>query len=72
MIATKNINGQIVLPSEATVAAHAEDVQEFSVKISNSGIIRLSPKRKHRMSLLEHLRGMRGLEIERRREPISR
>lgn len=70
MTATINPQGQIVLPSEAADAVRAQEVAEFSVMISTSGVITLRPKRKHQRTLLEHFQAMQGLEIVRRRDPI--
>ena len=70
MTATLNPEGHIILPPEANAAAHAHEAEEFHVLISSSGVITLRPKNRPRMSLVEHLRGMKGLEINPRRDPI--
>lgn len=71
MIATLTPQRHIVLPPEADGAHLPAAGQEYHVLISASGVIMLRPKKQHQMSLVEHLRGMQGLEIVRRRDPIS-
>ena len=45
--------------------------QEYHVLVSSGGVITMRPKRAHKMSLVEHLRGMQGLELApRRSEPL--
>lgn len=59
----------IVLPDVVETNALSPG-QEYHVLISTTGVIMLRPKRRHQMSLLEHLRGFEGVELPRRREPI--
>lgn len=73
MIATLTEHRHIVFPpADQGVAALPPAGQEYHVMISTSGVITLRPKKPHQMSLLEHLRGMEGLEISRRRDPIPK
>lgn len=70
MTATLTEQRHIVLPPEADKAASLFVGQEYHVMISTSGVIVLRPKRKHKKSLAEHFRGLKGLKITRRRDPI--
>ncbi len=72
MTATLTEQRHIVLPPEADEAGPLPPGQEYHVMISTTGVITLRPKRKHRLSLVEHFRGLKGLEIKRRRDPIPK
>lgn len=60
----------IILPPEMDQAVQALPSRRFDVTVSESGVIMLRPERKHHKTLVEHLRGLQGVEIERRRDPI--
>ncbi len=72
MTATLTDQRHIILVPEADEAGQLAPGQDYHVMISTTGVITLRPKRKHQMSLVEHLRGLEGLEIKRRREPIPK
>ena len=70
MTATLTSDCHLILPPEIGEKVPVGDSQEYDVMVSNSGVITLRPKRRHKKTLLEHLEAMRGLEINRRRDPI--
>lgn len=60
----------IILPPEMDQAVQALPSRRFDVTVSTAGVITLRPERKPRRSLVESFAALRGLEIERRRDPI--
>jgi antitoxin component of MazEF toxin-antitoxin module len=70
MTARLTAERHLILPPEIGEKIPVGDGQEYDVMVSTSGVITLRPKRRHKKSLLEHFQGMRGLEINRRRDPI--
>ncbi|MBE2282128.1 MAG: hypothetical protein IAE77_01555 [Prosthecobacter sp.] len=72
MIATLAEQRHIVLPPEVEEKTPLPVGQQYHVLVSTTGDIMLRPKRKRQKSLLEHLRGMQGLEIQHRRDRIPK
>lgn len=72
MTATLAEQRHIVLPPEVEDRTPLSVGQQYHVLVSNTGVIMLRPKKAHQKSLVEHLRGMQGLEITRRRDPIPK
>ena len=70
MIATLTAQRHIVLPPEVDARSPMAEGQRYHVLVSKEGVIMLRPKKEHKMSLREHLKGMQGLEIQRNRESI--
>jgi antitoxin component of MazEF toxin-antitoxin module len=71
MTTTLEADHKLTLPAEAVAQGHLEEGMELSVNVTSAGAVILRPKRQHKMSLLEHLRGMAGLEIPRDREMLG-
>ena len=72
MKATPAEQRHIILPPEIEEKTSLAVGQHYHVLVSNRGDIMLRPKREHQISLVEHLRGMKGLELNRRRDPIPK
>jgi hypothetical protein len=70
MTATLNSDGHIILPPEIHRAVQAHPARQFDAVVSTSGVIMLRPERKPSRTLVESFAALRGLEMERRRDPI--
>lgn len=70
MTAILDPQGHLILPPEINRAAQAHPSRRFDVMVSTTGVIMLRPERKPRRTLVESFAALRGLEIERRRDPI--
>ena len=71
MTATMEKNGRITLPPEVCMAAALDEGETVEVMVSTNGEVRLVRPRRHQLGLLEHLRGMEGLEPIRDRETVG-
>jgi hypothetical protein len=72
MTATLTDQQHILLVPAADEAARVAPALGYHVMLSTDGVITLRPKKQHKMSLVEHLRGFEGLELQRRDEHISK
>ena len=70
MIATLDSLGHLILPPEIVRAAEAHSTRSFDASVSTAGVILLRPARKPKRTLVESFAALRGLEFERRRDPI--
>ena len=70
MTTTLSAKGQVVIPSDIRNRLDLRAGDDFIVLCSANGEIMLRPIRKGRKSLVQALRAMQGLEIERLDEPI--
>jgi hypothetical protein len=72
MTATLTDQKHILLVPAAHEAARVSPALGYHVMVSTNGVITLRPRRRHKKSLVEHLRGFQGLELQRRRDPIPK
>ena len=61
---------KLTLPDEAFYVGQFQAGEKFRVLVSKNGDVWLRRESPHRLSLLEHLKGMEGLEILRNREVL--
>lgn len=71
MTATLGADHKLLLSADVFAEGHLTDGMEFRVSVTPSGSIILRPSRPRRKSLVEHLRGLQGLEVSRDDEPLG-
>ncbi|TDU80816.1 hypothetical protein EI77_00114 [Prosthecobacter fusiformis] len=71
MTATLEADHKLTLPADAIAQGHLTQGMEFTVAVSPAGAIILRPTRPRQKSLVEHLRGLSGLEINQGREQLG-
>lgn len=64
MTAILGADGKLALSDDIRKKGVLKEGTRFDVHLSSGGEIILKPERKHRMTLLEHFRGMEGLELK--------
>lgn len=71
MTATLEADHKLSLSEDVLSQGHFTDGMEFRVSVTPSGAMILRPNQPRRKSLVEHLRGLQGLEILPNREPLG-
>lgn len=72
MTAVLDADHKLTLPEEALKTGDLHAGEKFRVLVSKAGDVWLRRESPHRMTLLEHLRGMEGLEITRHKEDLPK
>lgn len=71
MTAILTENDTLILPAEVCDKSTLERGTRFDVTVTAQGDLVLRRERPRKMTLLEHLRGMEGLEIPRHNEALG-
>lgn len=71
MTAMLEADHKLSLSEDVVSQGHFTDGMEFRVSVTPSGAMILRPNQPRRKSLVEHLRGLRGLAILRDRVPFD-
>ena len=71
MTATLEANHKLSLSEDVFAQGHFKDGMKFRVTLKPSGAMILRPNQPRRKSLVEHLRGLHGLELALNREPLG-
>lgn len=72
MTATLEADHKLTLPADVIAQGHLTQGMEFTVVVSPAGAIILRPSRAREQSLVEHLGGLKGLDLSRNREQLSK
>lgn len=71
MTAVLGADHKLALSADVVARGRFTDGMQFRVSVTPSGSIILRPSGPRRKSLVEHLRGLQGLEVARDREPLG-
>lgn len=71
MTATLEADHKLTLSADVVAQGRFTDGMKFRVSVTPSGSIILRPNHPRRKSLVEHLRGLQGLEIARDGEKLG-
>jgi hypothetical protein len=71
MTATLEADHKLSLSEDVLAQGRFKDGMEFRVSMTPSGAMILRPNQLRRKSLVEHLRGLQGLELDSNREPLG-
>jgi hypothetical protein len=71
MTATLEADHKLSLSEDVLAQGRFKDGMEFRVSMTPSGAMILRPNQPRRKSLVEHLRGLQGLELDSNREPLG-
>lgn len=70
MTATLGADHKIALSADVVAQGHFTDGMQFRVSVTPMGALILRPSRPRHKTLVDHLRGLQGLEITRDRDNL--
>lgn len=70
MTATLEADHKLALSADVVAQGRFTDGMQFRVSVTPTGALILRPNRPRRRTLVEHLRGLKGLDITRDRDTL--